>query len=91
MKRSFLFATAAFLMTGVAFEAAAIEPRISDFRARSQAGYEQSPEKTDPQVDMDHPENLAPAAGGYNELDKNNAEQQPREKLVDDKFFNMKR
>lgn len=93
MKMSSLLSIAVISMSGVAFEASAVEPRVSDFRARSQAGYEQAPEKTDPQIDMEHPENIAPAAGGIQEpgMRDENAEPSPRQKLMEDKFYNMKR
>lgn len=93
MKPTQLFALAAFSIATVSFQAFAIDQNVSDFRARSQAGYEQTNKNTNAamEIDREHPENLAPAAGGFGESGMKKTESEPSDKLMKNKFLNMKR
>lgn len=92
MKQSFLMSAALISLTVVAFPAFALDQHISDFRARSQTGYSATkPESAMEEMAREHPENLAPAAGGNGFGKMPEAEAQPAARILDSKFFDMKR
>jgi hypothetical protein len=93
MKLTQLFALAAFSTATVSFQAFAIDQNVSDFRARSQMGNEQTSKRpsTAMEIDREHPENLAPAAGGFGESGMEKTEKESNDKLMEKKFFHMKR
>ena len=92
MKHSTSFILTVISFSCVSFSAFAIDQRISDFRDRAQAATAQTPSSDEAMMqESEQLQKLAPAAGGMSESFNNSETAKQGDRVLEKKFYHMKR